>query len=353
MLRDFLLDIAVDPRKLVRFADNPSKLLKHGHLSVTERKALRAGDLEKLRSLLAQSAGQYDVYMSNNQTTSPPVNQTQNPPFPKSFWKVMRPSRSMSYDGLTIVGTGIRAGLQTTPEAQICIEQANEVLYLVADAVNAAWILKLNPAAESLEGYYKKGKPRLKIYEAIVKKILSRLRACDDLCVVFYGHPGVFVHPAREAIRRARAAGFNARMLPAISADANLFADLGVDPGVVGMQSYEATSFLINDYQFDTSAGLLLWQIGVLGEVRWMPGKEVKPKTVKLLADRLSKRYGRNHKVVLYQAAEVPIARPSMKEVSLAKLPHTKISGVATLYVPPKRLPVPNVSLVKTMGIRF
>jgi hypothetical protein len=35
-------------------------------------------------------------------------------------------------------------------------------------------------------------------------------------------------------------------MLPGISAEDCLFADLGIDPGIYGCQSYEATDFLAN-----------------------------------------------------------------------------------------------------------
>ena len=45
----------------------------------------------------------------------------------------------------------------------------------------------------------------------------SRIRAGFRVCAVFYGHPGVFVYPSHEAIRRARAEGFAARMLPALT----------------------------------------------------------------------------------------------------------------------------------------
>src|SRR2546429_6584747 len=45
--------------------------------------------------------------------------------------------------------------------------------------------------------------------------------------------------------RQAREEGFEAEMLPAVSAEDCLFADLGVDPGDEGCQSFEATSFLL------------------------------------------------------------------------------------------------------------
>ncbi|WP_437898926.1 hypothetical protein [Sorangium sp. So ce124] len=51
---------------------------------------------------------------------------------------------------LIIVGTGIQWGGQMTLAARRAIEQADRVLFAVADPWNARWIRGLNPAAESL-----------------------------------------------------------------------------------------------------------------------------------------------------------------------------------------------------------
>src|SRR5437773_2103233 len=74
------------------------------------------------------------------------------------------------------------------------------------------------------------GKPRRETYAEMVEELLAPVRAGHNVCAAFYGHPGVFVNPGHEAIRRARAEGFPARMLPAVSALDCLVADLGIDP---------------------------------------------------------------------------------------------------------------------------
>ena len=103
---------------------------------------------------------------------------------------------------LTIVGTGIQVNMQTTPEARAAIERAEKVLYLVANRPAGYWIGRLNPSAESLEHFYVLGQDRFVAYQAIVDRIL--MYVCQQLrvCVVFYGHPGVFVYSSHEAIRR-------------------------------------------------------------------------------------------------------------------------------------------------------
>ena len=133
---------------------------------------------------------------------------------------------------LVAVGTGIRIVGQLTIEAIAWMKRADRVLYLVADRVAEETIRALNPTgAESLSPLYAEGKPRLASYHEMVVRILSCVRSGMVTCVATYGHPGVFADPVHEAIRRTRAEGYPARMLPAISAEDCLFADMGLDPG--------------------------------------------------------------------------------------------------------------------------
>ena len=140
-----------------------------------------------------------------------------------------------------VVGTGIAAGAHLTAEARREIEAAEVVLALVADRVTLEWVRELNPQARSLHEHYRAGEDRRQSYERVVEAILEPVREGRRVCAVFYGHPGVFVQPSHEAIRRLRADGLRPRMLPGISAEDCLFADLGIDPGTCGCQSYDAT----------------------------------------------------------------------------------------------------------------
>ena len=182
--------------------------------------------------------------------------------------RIRIPCGVWSAKGLTLVGMGIRAGVHMTVESRLAIEQATRVF--TSSPIPSPKLASANSirAAESLSHLYQTGKPRIEIYETIIAKILDELESAGDLCVAFYGHPGVLSHPAWESIRRARATGKSARMLPAISTEDSLFADLGIDIGRAGLQSFEATRFLYYNYNFDPSAGLVLWQVSVLGENR-------------------------------------------------------------------------------------
>ncbi|MEJ7569255.1 MAG: SAM-dependent methyltransferase [Gaiellaceae bacterium] len=233
---------------------------------------------------------------------------------------------------LVVVGTGIGA-TRLTFEARSAIQNADEVLFLVPDLVSEEVIRSLNPAARSLESCYANGEPRIEAYERMVNELLTPARAGRRVCAAFYGHPGVFVHPSHEAVRRARAEGIEARMQPGISAEDCLFADLALDPGAAGCQSYEATRFLERRPAIEPTAALVLWQIGVLGERASAFGPL--PGALARLVERLLELYPPDHEAVLYEAAPYPGVDPVVRRVPLRALAEDELTPLSTLYVPP------------------
>lgn len=210
------------------------------------------------------------------------------------------------------------------------------MLYLVPDPVSAAAIEALNPRARSLHGCYEDGVPHRHAYARMVEEILAPVRAGAHVCAAFYGHPGVFVLPSHEAIAIARAEGFPARMLPGVSAEDCLFADLGVDPAVRGCQSYEATRFLDERPVIEVRAALVLWQVGIVGSAVHSAAAEAPrlPQLVELLAGL----YGGDHEVVVYEASSYPGVAPLVRPVPLRSLAEA-VTPAATLYVPPRSAP--------------
>jgi hypothetical protein len=243
-------------------------------------------------------------------------------------------------EALVVVGTGIRAVGQLTIEAIAWIKRADKVLYVVADRAAAALIRQLNPqGAESLTGLYVDGQPRALAYQAMVERVLACVRAGMLTCLAAYGHPGMLAYPAHEAIRRARAEGYVARMFPAISAEACLFADLGVDPGMNGSQSYEATDFLVNSRKIDPTSILILWQIGVVGDWTFRTnGYDLS--ALSLLAERLCQVYPSDHIAYLYEAAVHIGCEPVIRPLAISSLSRAMPSPIATLYIPPAYPPV-------------
>jgi uncharacterized protein YabN with tetrapyrrole methylase and pyrophosphatase domain len=244
-------------------------------------------------------------------------------------------SLSHQNGSLIIVGTGIKLISHITVEAHVCIKKAEKVLFLLADVAADIWIKRLNINSESMDDCYIHGEPRYYAYDRMVERILSYVRKGLNVCVVFYGHPGVFVDPAHESIRRARMEGFSARMLPGISAEDCLFAELGIDPAENGCQSFEATDFLVYKRKFDNRSSLILWQIGVIGDPTFNKnGYKNSPLTI--LYNVLKQYYPPDHEVIIYEASPYSICDSIIQRIPLNKMSETIVSVMSTLYVPPK-----------------
>ena len=245
---------------------------------------------------------------------------------------------SRAAGSLVVVGTGIQLGGQITVEALDAIRRADCVPYFVADTHAARWIESLNPHAENLARLYAPGKPRLDTYREAVEHIVGLVRAGHRVCTAFYGHPGVFAYPGHEAVARVRAAGLPARMLPAVSALDCLVADLGLDPGQTGLQSYEATHFLQREPPVDAHALLVLWQVGMIGEAGGAATPGVGARFRELI-ERLREQFGAEREALLYEASPYPGARSAAALFRLGDADLPTPSPVSTLCVPADTTP--------------
>jgi len=250
---------------------------------------------------------------------------------------------------LVVVGTGLRAAQHLTPEARDEISHADRVFYLVSDPLSEKWVKTLRPSARSLASSYLPGRPRMAAYERMIDTILAPVRSGQRVCAAFYGHPGVAVLPSHEAIRRARKEGFDAEMLPGISAEDCLFSELGLDPVRSGCQSFEATDFLVYRRRFDPSSALVLWQAGVVGNLDY--GERPARSGLRILARRLARAYGKRHEVVLYEASLLPVVPSTIRSTTIEELPKAGVTGGMTLFVPP-RTRRPDPKGLRSLGLR-
>jgi len=247
-----------------------------------------------------------------------------------------RQSPAARTQDLVVVGTGIRTVGQMTTEALAWIEAADTVFYVVGDPVAQTMIGQLAPGrAQSLSGLYAPGKDRMQTYTEMVARILAEVR--------------VFAYPSHESIRQARAAGYRAVMLPGVSAEDCLFADLGVDPATQGCQSYEATDFLLNGRIIDPSSSVVLWQIGVLANWDYK-GAAYDLSAMPILVARLSEIYGPEHTVWIYEAATALDCPPRIQPVPIHGLPQVGATPASTLYIPPLHPPRPDPRWAAMLG---
>jgi hypothetical protein len=256
---------------------------------------------------------------------------------------------------LVVVGSGIKAVGHFTLEAQAHLQQADIVLYAAADPVTDMWVERQNPHCFDLYQYYANDKNRIVTYVQMTERILDEVRAGKYVCAVFYGHPGVFVTPSHNAIEIARREGYEARMLPAVSAEDCLYADLGVDPSIPGLQIFEATDLLLRQRQIDTTMNLMLFQVGCVGDVGFkFHGYD--NQNFKVLVDYFELSYGPDHELVNYVASMFPIGEPTMVRHRIGDLKDPEIArsvtGISTFFIPALRLSESNSRIARQFGLR-
>lgn len=256
---------------------------------------------------------------------------------------------SSKLGSLYVVGSGISAIGQMTIESKNVIANADVVLYLLTDPLTEAWIQELNPSSRSMHDCYHVGESRLYAYGRMINEMLSEVRMGKRVCAVFYGHPGVFVDPGHKAVRLARNEGYRAMMLPGVSAEDCLSADLGFDPAARGCQMYEATDFMLRRRTPSVHSPLILWQVGVVGCLDYQHiGYDTSG--WHLLLDYLIDFYGESHQVTLYEAATLPLLDPVVETFALSDK-SIEATSVSTLLVPQLAMAPVDPEMARALGI--
>jgi hypothetical protein len=256
---------------------------------------------------------------------------------------------------LVIAGSGIRAIGQFTLEAQAHIREGDAVFFVVSDPATEQWIREQNPTAVDLYSLYDNDKPRHDTYIQMSEVMLREVRKGLNVVGVFYGHPGVFVNPSHRAIAIARAEGFQALMLPGVSAQDCLFADLGVDPSTPGCQVLEATDLLLRRRTLQTDAHVIIFQAGSVGDMgfrfRGFPNTRFP-----VLVNYLDDWYGPDHPVIHYIASQFSLSQALTERLTVGRLSDpdiaASITGISTLYLPPKEARQNDPEMASRLGLR-
>jgi uncharacterized protein YabN with tetrapyrrole methylase and pyrophosphatase domain len=252
---------------------------------------------------------------------------------------------------LTIVGTGITLISHMTAEAQAWIARADQTFFLLTHPLGEQWMCQLNPRAESLARFYTPQRERREVYRDIADHVFRAVQAGNTVCAAFYGHPAVFVTPTQDLVRRAQTEGYPVTVLPGISAEDCLFADLHLDPGSQGCQSYETTDFLLRPRRFDPCTPLILWQVGVIGYFKVADATLNPTKGLAVLEATLRRSYPADHQIIVYEAAMLPTSEPTIIPVPLDQLQNTPITPFSTLYVPPVAPPTVDPAMLEQLGL--
>jgi tetrapyrrole (corrin/porphyrin) methylase-like protein len=236
---------------------------------------------------------------------------------------------------LVVAGTGIEAIGHVTFAGEGAIRSADVVLFLVSDTLTIEWIVRLNPAAESLYPLYASADNRPTAYRLIVDRIMREVRSGRRVCALFYGHPGTAVTPGHAAVGVARLEGYSARMLPSVSALDCMICDLGVDLIASGFQSYEGSHLVAHPDLLNPACPLVVWQVSAVSGNSFTSGC-YSSEGFTTLVELLLEIYGPEQSVVLYEAAVWAVCEPRIEIVQMQQLGTLVPTHASTLYVPAK-----------------
>ncbi|HAT1596724.1 TPA: methylase [Legionella pneumophila] len=235
---------------------------------------------------------------------------------------------------LALVGSGIKSISHFTTEFKTYTSNADKVLYLVNEPITKEWIKNHSKLSESLDSIYFSETDRQFAYDKIKNKILDELCIYDFITVVIYGHPTIFADPGLQAVIEAQKQSIETLILPGISIENCLYADLRIDPGQFGCLHVEATELLLYDKIIDPTSHLCVWQIGMIGN-RSANQTNKKSKHLDLLRFKLQNYYPEHHALFLYEASVYPTVEPQIHQFLLAEIESQSISTLSTLYIPP------------------
>lgn len=235
---------------------------------------------------------------------------------------------------LVVVGVGMTLGAHLSPICRSHIEQADMVFCSVSDPLVEQWVKEMSGEFINLQSLYREGKDRRQTYQQMIDTVIDALRSGKHVVAVFYGHPGVFAMAPHKMVSQAIAKGFAAHMEPSISAEDCLYADMGIDPGKVGCLHFETSQFMLYHHAIDPSAYLILWQIGLAGDVA-AKQYTTDPRFRGLLVEQVAAHYPMEHQVALYEAPTLPIHEPRIEWLPLSELQQAEVFQHSTLVVPP------------------
>ena len=254
---------------------------------------------------------------------------------------------------LVVIGSGIESVGIALGDHKL-IESADKVLFCVADPATIVWLKQLRPDALDLYVLYGENKPRYTTYMQMAEAQLYWVRQGLKVVVIFYGHPGIFVLSTHRAIKLARREGHKATMKASVSALDTLCADLGVDPAHPGLQTHEATDALMRQRIPDTSLHVVLWQVGLIGELGYRRQGYLN-NNFSYFVSWLQRVYGDDYEVTHYIGSRYPTIPPLIERYRLRELhnPETqlKITGISTFYLAPRDVRPSDRQVMKDLGL--
>lgn len=249
---------------------------------------------------------------------------------------VSQTNNKEAYD-IYIGGLGITPSHHMTREVETVIRRSKEVFFLSNSYGCKEYLETLCPKVTDLYSLsYKEGSERLDAYNTMSATVINAALNNSPVSFVLYGHPSVFCYPPRQILQAAQLLGLKVKVLPGISSMDCIFSELNLDPGLHGLQMYEATDLLLRQRPLQPDVPCLIWQVGTVESVLYSKASN-KPERFSRILNHLLKYYPSDHKIGAIFVSTYPLA-PTKKIVfrlDEIESQYQYLHQGVTLYIPP------------------
>lgn len=237
-----------------------------------------------------------------------------------------------------LLGTGIMSVWHLTREAEACMSESSQVFLVDPGFGVAEHIAKLGPKVHNLLDEYKDGSSRLDTYRSMAAKVVAAAMDSPPVSLAVYGHPTLFVYPSTLIRRAAKYLGLRVHTAAAVSSFDTMLIDLDLDPGMNGLQIYDANAVLVERRKLDPEVPCLLLQVDAV-ESAFHTVAPSRPSRFRRLQEHLLLFYPPDHVVTNVRSASFPIFEPELIRFEVQNLGNEfadkRLGG--TVYLPPAR----------------
>jgi hypothetical protein len=120
------------------------------------------------------------------------------------------------------------------------------------------------------------------------------------------------------------------------------------------MQTHEATDLLIRRRAPDTTLHVVLWQVGLIGEMGFRRKGYIN-QNFSIFVGYLQQHYGADYPVTHYVASRYPTIEPTIERYPLSALHdpavQSLVTGISTFYLAPKDNAEPDPEMLERLGM--
>jgi precorrin-3B methylase len=260
---------------------------------------------------------------------------------------------SLSHD-IAIVGLGMAGTHQITREVEETIRRSRR-LFITDMALGVVEYLRtLCPEITDLTKQHKFSGHRIVLYRKMASEVVSTAMVEAPVCFATYGHPKMYCYPTTLIQRAAQVLNLRTVVLPGVSSLDTLLTDLGVDPGVDGLQIYEASDALIRNRPLQSDVGCVIYQVPIVLEPNnRLPGKHSRD-NLRPFQEYLLKFYSPQHTALFVTTKTHPLLETITQRIPIGQIADRLLvnSTMGTLYIPAVRhREVANANLAESMTL--